>query len=111
MADHISFGDVSGSIVAAGRDSRASGVVSNGAPPAPEAVQAELARLVQELRVSSHPEAPTAIRHAENLREAIADEAPQAVDRSWSKLRTTLGGLAVTANLAQIGQFVHAFLS
>jgi hypothetical protein len=111
MGDRIDISDVSGSVVAAGRNSRARGVVTNGSAPDVSAVQAELTRLVEELRATERPEAPTALRHAENLREAIADEAPQAVDRSWSKLRVALGGLAVTANLAQIGQFVQAFVS
>lgn len=111
MADRFNFGDVSGSIVAAGRNSRASGVVNNGPAPDPGPAQAELARLVEELRASSHPQAPDALRQAENLREAISDEAPQAVDRSWSKLRAALGGLAVTASLLQVEQFVQALLT
>ena len=108
MRDHINISGVSGSIIAAGQGSSARGVVTNGNPPDAAEVRVELDRLVEELRAKDRPEAQ---RHAENLREAIADEAPQAVERSWSKLRTALGGLAVTANLAQIGQFVQAFLT
>ncbi|MDL5159024.1 hypothetical protein [Actinomycetospora termitidis] len=106
--DQINIGGVSGSVFAAGRGSRAQGTVSNGPPPDLEVVRAELIRLVEELRGAGRPEA---LRHAENLQEAVADEAPQAVERSWTKLRAALGSLAVSANLAQIGQFVQAFVA
>ena len=110
MGDDVRIGSISGSVFAVGRGNTVNGAVTSSADV--DGLRRELATLDAVLaRHSPSPQVIDARKRVEQLDEAVAEnaEAPE-VRRIWDKLTAVAAGLAVAANLAQIGSFIQPFL-
>lgn len=112
MGHDIQIGAINGGVSAIGDKNQVSGWMTSYASVDVDGLRRELAILATEL--ATQPASPTVLEaqtYVRHLDKAIATKAsPTEVRTIWGRLARAAAGLAVAANISQIGSFIEPFL-